>query len=53
MSKRKYTNLKEMEPLILAMRSDGMTLQEIADELGFILFSSQTKKEQPTIRLLS
>ena len=34
MSKRKYTHLKAVEDLILAMRQEGMTLQEIADELG-------------------
>ena len=34
MQKRKYTHLKATEGLILSMRQDGMTLQEIADELG-------------------
>ena len=34
MQKRKYTHLKAVEGLILSMRQDGMTLQEIADELG-------------------
>ena len=34
MQKRKYTQLKAVEGLILSMRQDGMTLQEIADELG-------------------
>ena len=34
MQKRKYTHLKAVEGLILAMRQDGMSLQEIADELG-------------------
>ena len=34
MQKRKYTQLKAVEGLILSMREDGMTLQEIADELG-------------------
>ena len=37
MSKKNYANLKEVEPLILAMRQDGMTLREIADELGLNL----------------
>ncbi len=37
MSKRKYTHLKAAETLILSMRQDGMTLQEIADELGLSL----------------
>ena len=37
MQKRKYTHLKAVEGLILAMRQDGMTLQEIADELGLSL----------------
>ena len=37
MSKRKYTHLKTVEALILSMRKDGMTLQEIADELGLSL----------------
>ena len=34
MPKRKYTHLKAVEGLILTMRRDGMTLREIADELG-------------------
>ena len=34
MSKRKYTHMKDMEAQILALREDGMTRQEIADELG-------------------
>ena len=34
MSKRKYTHMKDLEVQILAMREDGMTRQEIADELG-------------------
>ena len=34
MEKRKYTHLKAVEGLILSMRQDGMTFQEIADELG-------------------
>lgn len=37
MSKRKYTHLKAVEALILTMRQDGKTLQEIADELGLSL----------------
>ena len=37
MSKRKYTHLKTVEALILSMRKDGMSLQEIADELGLSL----------------
>ena len=37
MQKRKYTQLKAVEGLILSMRGDGMTLQEIADELGLSL----------------
>ena len=37
MSKGKYTHLKAVETLILAMRQDGMSLQEIADELGLSL----------------
>ena len=34
MQKRKYTHLKAVEGFILSMRQDGMTLREIADELG-------------------
>ena len=34
MQKRKYTHLKAVEGVILSMRQDGMTLREIADELG-------------------
>ena len=37
MQKRKYTHLKAVEGLILSMRQDGLTLQEIADELGLSL----------------
>lgn len=37
MQKRKYTQQKAVEGLILSMREDGMTLQEIADELGLSL----------------
>ena len=37
MSKGKYTHLKAIEGLILSMRQDGLTLQEIADELGLSL----------------
>jgi uncharacterized protein YjcR len=34
MQKRKYTHMKAVEAHILSMRLDGMTLREIADELG-------------------
>ena len=34
MSKRKWSDIKSKEPLIIAMREAGMTRQEIADELG-------------------
>ena len=34
MQKRKYTHLKAVEGLILSMRQERMTFQEIADELG-------------------
>ena len=37
MSKRKYTHLKTVEAPILSMHQGGMTLQEIADELGLSL----------------
>ena len=37
MQKRKYTQIKAVEGLILSMRQDGMTLKEIADELGLSL----------------
>ena len=37
MQKRKYAHLKVVEGLILSMRQDGLTLQEIADELGLSL----------------
>jgi Putative ATPase subunit of terminase (gpP-like). len=32
--KRTWTNVRAMEPRILAMREAGMTRQEIADKLG-------------------
>jgi len=34
MSKRKYTHMKQYEAIIAAMRDDGKSRQEIADELG-------------------
>lgn len=34
MSKRKYTHVKAVEGLILSMRTEGLTLREIGDELG-------------------
>ena len=37
MQKRNYTQIKAVEGLILSMRQDGMTLKEIADELGLSL----------------
>ena len=37
MQKRKYTQITAVEGLILSMRQDGMTLKEIADELGLSL----------------
>lgn len=34
MSKRKWTNIKAIEPEIIAMRQAGKTRQEIADHFG-------------------
>ena len=34
MGKRRYTKMKEYEPVILAMREAGCTRREIADEIG-------------------
>ena len=34
MSKRKYTKMEDMEPIILTMRAEGRTRQEIANALG-------------------
>ena len=34
MGKRKYTHVKELEPVILQMRREGKTLREIAGNLG-------------------
>ena len=34
MGKRKYTHVKELEPVILQMRMEGKTRQEIAEHLG-------------------
>ena len=34
MEKRKYTNIKHLEPKIIAMREEGLTRQQIADVLG-------------------
>ena len=35
MQKRKYTHMKHLDGLTESMRQGGMTLREIADELGF------------------
>ena len=37
MSKRKYTNIKAIEPELLCMRAEGKTNREIADLLGLEL----------------
>ena len=34
MSERRYTKIKEYEPIIIAMREAGRTTREIADEIG-------------------
>ena len=34
MGKRKYTHIKELEPVILQMRKEGKTRREIAECLG-------------------
>ena len=34
MSKRRYTHMKQYETVIAAMRNEGKSRQEIADELG-------------------
>ena len=34
MSKRKYTHFRELEPQIIAMREEGMSRTQIAEELG-------------------
>lgn len=34
MQERKYTHMKHLDDLIESMRQSGMTLREIADELG-------------------
>ena len=34
MEKRKYTNIRSIEPEIISMREAGMTRQQIADALG-------------------
>ena len=34
MGKRRYTRIKEYEPIIIAMREAGRTTREIADEIG-------------------
>ena len=55
MSKRKWSDIKSKEPLIIAMREAGMTRQEIADELGLEKqqikwWVSRYNKRQVTIR---
>ena len=47
MSKRKHTQLKAVEDLILAMHQDGMTLREIGDELGLILILTLISYQSP------
>ena len=42
MSKRKWTNMQELSPQILAMREAGMSRKMIADELGLELLSKQS-----------
>lgn len=37
MKKRKYTHIKELEPILLQMREDGASRREIAGELGLSL----------------
>ena len=37
MKKRKYTHIKELEPILLQMREDGTSRREIARELGLSL----------------
>ena len=34
MGKRKYTHIKELEPVILRMREEGKSVREIAEHLG-------------------
>ena len=34
MGKRKYTHIKELEPVIMRMREEGKTVREIAEHLG-------------------
>ena len=34
MQQRKYTHFRELEPQIIAMREEGMTRTQIAEELG-------------------
>ena len=40
MKKRKYTHIKELEPILLQMREDGASRREIAGELGLSLNGS-------------
>ena len=35
MSKRNYAHMQQYEAIIMAMRNEGKSRQEIADELGF------------------
>ncbi len=37
MSKRKYTHIKELEPILLQMREEGSSRREIANQLGLSL----------------
>ena len=37
MKKRKYTHIKELEPVLLQMREDGASRREIAGELVLVL----------------
>ena len=44
MKKRKYTHIKELEPILLQMREDGSSRREIAVELGLTLILEFDKK---------
>ena len=56
MSKRKYTKMKDIEPIILAMRGEGKSLRVIARELGLdekqmLNWSYRHNREQRDVRV--
>ena len=52
MSKRKYTHVKELLPIIEAMKAQGMTFREIAESCGLedVFYASLGEKSGVPVR---